>query len=151
MPAGDLLTANYQAELQGLLIGVGTQFEIIPPGISGLGVPPPKTADVPLDEAPGSYGSPDQPDKRVITIPFAIKGADDGDAMDLFDDAIAAWTPTAADVELHLQLPGSSWGHVVYEGRPRGLVEVAEHLHTGTIYCFGTFEALDPTRSIAGS
>lgn len=149
MPAGDLLTADYQAELQGLLIGAGTQLEIIPPGITGLAKPAPKTADVPLDEAPGSYGSPDQPADRPITISFAINGTDAADAMGLLDDVNDAWAETAADVELHLQLPG--WGHVFYEGRPRGVLEVLEHLHTGVIYCLGTFVALDPTRNTAGS
>lgn len=149
MPAGDLIEAQPAdvwplVELEGVLTGTGTPYDINPsPGIRGLGVPRPKTADSRYDGHHGTYGSPDFAGSRVITIPYAIGGVDPATAMNYFTVLSEAWYPKTVDVELHLRLPG--WGHVYLLGRPRGLDDDLVHLRSGEIAMLATFEALDPT------
>lgn len=149
MPAGDLIEANWQAELAGVLMGVGTAFEFGELGIEGLGVPPAKTADVNLVGQDGAYASPDFMGVRtllvhlVITANSADPGVDPPDeAFRNLADLSAAWEPTATDQEFHLQLPG--WGHVKFVGRARGLDAIATNVKSGQIDLIGDFRALSP-------
>lgn len=143
MAAGDLLTADWQVELQGLLTGAGTVYVIPPEGISGLGVAPTKTRDVDLVGRAGGYANPDYEGPRIILIPYLISAADAEDVIDALDALRAAWAPSTVDVELHGQLPG--WGHWSVTGRPRGLDVAISHIAAaGVIAAIAEFHALNP-------
>jgi hypothetical protein len=143
MAAGDLIVADYQAELAGLLMGAGTGFDFDVAGIVGLGIPAPKTNDLPLDHAPGSIGARDDPDVRTITIPLKWGGAGAAAAMNGLLTLTAAWNPVVADVPLYLRLPG--WGKFHVAGRPRGLAEDLSRMPQGEAAALATFVALDPS------
>lgn len=143
MPAGDLITEDWQGELRATLLGEGSDYPFGPGAITGLGLPPLKTADVDLAHADGAYGSPDYLASRIITIPMQIGGSTDAAAMTALTDLIAAWAPSDVDIELHLRLPG--WGHFKVSGRPRGLDAELAQLKSGEIATLGTFVALNPT------
>lgn len=144
MPAGDLITGDFQVELQGFLMG-GSATNLLGPGdnsIKGLGTPGAKTADVELDGDDGAYGSPEYTSSRIISVPFWFNCDTAAAAMALLESANVAWAAVLAPVELHMQLPG--WGHFHVVGRPRLLDENLDHMPQGVIYCLGTFAALDP-------
>lgn len=142
MPAGDLLTANYQLELRGVLMGYGTDYQIGEGGIVGLGLPAVKVRQVSLDAGDGSYAATDLLTARIISVPILVLGSDDADAMALFDALNTAWAP-GDDVELHGQLP--SWGHWSVVGRPRPVDSDLSELPQGVIEAQYEFHALEPT------
>lgn len=143
MPAGDLVIADYQVELRGVLVGgAGGTARIGPPGIGGLGVPTPKSADVSLQLADGAYGATDWADVRTVTVPILIDGTTDGGAWNAFAAHRTAWAASTADIPLYLRLPGL--GRVYCLGRPRGLAEDLSLMPEGIINCLGTFVALKP-------
>lgn len=135
---------NATVTLRGLTVGVGTSYVIDEPGISGLGVPPTKTADTVLDQRDGSSGAPDWLDVRVLTIPLIILGTDQDDAFNLLAALNTAWLPTndGVDLDLALTLPG--WGDVVLVGRPRGVDVDATAAGDGTILALCRFDGLQP-------
>lgn len=145
MPAGDLLVADWQIELQGVLTGHGTTYRIGPRRISGLGVPPTKTADTKLDGADGSVGSPDHADVRILIVDYVINATTNALAFDALEALSVPWSPVSANVELHVRLPG--WGHVMLFGRPRGLEPTIDDSRflAGVLPCIAEFHALDPT------
>lgn len=150
MPAGDLITGDDQVELQGLLIGgAGSGVSIDEPGIAGIDVPTPKSNDVDLELADGSYAPPDHAASPTITVPVLIDQPTAEAAMASFLELRAAWQPVAGDVELHLRLAGL--GQVFFTGRPRGLAVNLRLAKQGSIQCLGTFLALDPEMHPAGS
>lgn len=150
MPAGDLITEDWQVELNGLLTGAGTIYQLGDRGIDGLGVPKAKTQDVDLVQQHGAEaGAPDVMSVRVLLIPYVIvvDGLDNGwNALTLLN---IAWEPVAADVELHAQLPG--WGHIYWTGRPRGLDIEAQYARTGEFTGIAEFHCLDPVHTVVSS
>lgn len=136
-------------ELEGLLTGIETPYDIVmPPGIRGLGVRA-KTSRSPYHGHHGTYGAPDFQASPVITVPYAIGGVTPAEAMNYFAILRESWSPVVEDVELHLRLPG--WGHIYLLGRPVGLDDDLVELGAGEIGALATFEALDPTIYTAGS
>lgn len=144
MPAGDLVVANYQLELRGLLMGKDSSYRLTGP-VEGLGRAPTKSADEPLDQQAGSVGGPDHPDVRIITVPLGIRAASDAAAVALLDSLMTAWAEAAAAIPLYFRWP--HWGKFHFNGFPRGLVDSAPDLPVAnTIDVLATFMALDPTR-----
>lgn len=135
-------TQDYQASIDGFLMGTGTAYLFGTNGIDGLGNPPTKTADVPLDGSDGIYASPDYMDARPLLLHIEILEDTATDAFTNLAALAAAWSPTTTDVELHIQLPG--FGHVYYTGRPRGLDDHCEDAPNGRIWCEAEFLATDP-------
>jgi hypothetical protein len=131
MPPGDLITGDFQVEIQGLLTGDGTDYELGPQAISGLGEPKPKTRDFTLQGQAGSIGAGDYSDVRVVLIDYVVCARCEVVSAELTDESVetaianmqtlaAAWAPVAdpAGVELHFQLPGFRRYLV---GFPRGI------------------------------
>lgn len=143
MPAGDLITADYQIELRSTLMGAGTVYRLR--GFSGLGEPPVRARDVELFGQDGSVAAPDYRGPRVIIVELAIRGSSTAAAFTALDTLETAWAPSTTDIPLFWQLPGM--GKVSVNGRPRGLeVELDDSaLFAGVIFCVGEFHALDPT------
>lgn len=149
MPAGDLITADFQFELRALLTGAGTDYEIgpRPARIAGFGRAAPKTSDVELDLQAGSYAGPDYAASRLITIPYEIVIPNNAPtAMARFDSLSNAWAESTTDIALYFRLP--HWGKRYVMGRPRGLAEDFGDLDVGIVRVLATFFAPDPTISV---
>jgi hypothetical protein len=122
---------------------IGVDVEIGPGPITGLGVAPPKTNDVDLEGAAGSYAARDLPASRVITIPLTILAFNVSDAMNALGVLNTAWAPSTTDIPLYIRLPYTGKFHV--NGRPRGLVEDLVDLKSSTLHVLATFFCPDPT------
>lgn len=143
MPAGDLLVADYQAELRATLTGAGTVYEIDEDGISGLGVPGAKTADVDLGHSAGAYLGRDYTGMRVITIPYLVHADTAALAWSQFQTLSTVWASSETDVPLHLRLPGAV--RLSCNGRPRGLADDLSLLGVGVVRALATFACGSPT------
>ena len=143
MPAGDLITADWQIELRTTLMGAGTNYEFDPAGLAGFGVPPVKDADVDLDGAHGSYASQDFNGPRVITVSFDIAQTTAAAALTRLKELNVVWAPSTVDLPCHFRLPG--WGRFSVVGRPRGLDEKLGQAEFGRVLAMATFVANDPT------
>lgn len=150
MAAGDLIVADWQHELRGVLMGPGTAYaHDAGAALSGLlGVPSAKVQDVPLAHAPGHWANRNEQGTRIITVPMVIRRTGTTKAADAIVDYVAlvdAWdSSTTTDVPYHWQLPGI--GRFVVYGRPLGLDDDGLlDLEHGVIRCLGTFSAGDPT------
>jgi len=137
------LTVDYQWQLGSTLMGAGTTFLPAPPGVKGLGVPAPKTADVDLEGAPGSYAANDQPASRLLTLPMTITASTDALALTALATLSAAWAPSTTDVDLTIRLPGMGQFHVT--GRPRGLTDDLTDVKSGIVRVLASFFCPDPT------
>jgi len=137
----------WQAELNGLTVGAGTDYQFDGP-ITGLGVPAPRTSDLDLPTG-GTLAGRDLPTRRTIGLPVSILGADADDAMDLVAALTAAWAPTSTDTYLDVCLPGT--GTVRYTGRPRGVDLDLTDLKGGAPSARLVFDALDPAGEPQGS
>lgn len=143
MPAGDLVVADWQAELRSTLMGATTVFKIV--GFDGLGEPPVRSRDVELFGQDGSYGSPDYRGPRILLITLHIVQTTSALAFTSLSNLMTAWAPSTTDIPLYFRVPG--WGKVHVDGRPRGLeadLDVAK-MAAHVITCIGEFHALTPT------
>lgn len=139
--AGELITADYQHELRGLLVGAGTDYRVRRESPQGLGHPEPKTQDTPLAHQAGVYTGIDRPGPRILTYAMQVHEESAAAADVLVADLLEAWAPSMVDLELHMQRPG--FGHISVVGRPRGL-SIIERF-PGHIDLFGTFFCGNPT------
>lgn len=131
--------------LRTVVMGTGsTVANIAPPGISGIGVPGPKTTDVDLDGQPGSYGGNEYPAARALTVPLVIVQDTAGDALAELDTLNTAWAAVEDGGDETLDVDIDGWS-ATYTGRPRGLAVELSDLKNGVIQALGTFVALDPT------
>lgn len=140
---GELITADWQIELRGTLMGAATGFRITPPGIEGLGVPQVKDNDVELDGADGSYATRDYNAGRLVTVAFLVTAATQSAALARLRDLNTVWAPaTSADLQLHMRLPG--WRFKVL-GRPRGVEQDISAARFGVVKALASFFCPDPT------
>jgi hypothetical protein len=137
-------SADWQLEIRGLLTGAGTVYRIGPATISGLGIPPMKTADVELFGRDGSFGSPDFLGPRILIVEYVINQTSETAAIASFQTLATAWAPSTTNITIEIQLPG--W-HFTATGRPRGLeLDLAPRTRFGgVIEALAEFHALDPT------
>ena len=143
MPAGDLVTADYQLELRSLLTGAGTSYPLGEEGVGGLGEPEAKSHDTMLGHAPGSYLGRDYAGVRIITVPYLVKGTTPANTGTLFGNLRTAWATSETNLPLHLGLPG--FGKLSVQGRPRGLFcDMSQQKHS-LIRAMATFVCGDPT------
>lgn len=141
MPAGDLITADWQAELRGALTGFGTSYAI-GTAIGGLDVPEAKGLDTDLGHAPGAYSGRDYTGVRIITIPYILKGTPAA-VGDSFWTLSGIWAASETNMTLHLRVPG--YGQIMVNGRPRALTASFEFLNVGHIAALASFFCGDPT------
>ena len=136
-------TDDWQLEIRSLLTGAGTVYHIAPGAISGLGVPPTKTADVELFGRDGSFGSPDYRGPRILIVDYVISQPSEALAVGSMKTLSAAWEPSTTDIVIEIQIPG--W-HFTATGRPRGLeLDLADRRRLqGVIPAIAEFHALDP-------
>lgn len=138
-------TADYQCELQGLLMGAGTIYDNAEQGPKGVAsVPPQKTADVDLGADHGVVIGGNYGGARLIEWPIVIANPGDDHTAEDLGEAIpallAAWTGPDDPMELvtiEIQLPGR---HFTAEGRPLGLDELSiVHYKSGVGEWVGEF------------
>lgn len=150
----DLLTRDYQWQLEGTLYGCGSNGVSLENGksIDGLGVPDTKTQDVEYFGRDGVKPNPDYAQLRVITIPAIIRiGAANATIAAVwtsYDNLLTAWAPVTASVHLAFQLPGFGKFHV--NGRPRGVKGDLSLGNRGVIHALLRFDAVDPTLVAGG-
>lgn len=144
MPAGDLIDADYQVELNGLLTGLSTDYVLAPPGITGLGLAAAKTQDIDPAGQDGTVPNADFLAPRVILIPYNLNDHESTKALEDYATLETAFAPRVDTAELHIQLPGL--GHFYFVGKPRSLELVLLDLKSGAISAIGEFLATDPTR-----
>src|SRR5262245_51539045 len=147
VPAGALLTADWQIEIQGLLTGNGTAYIIpINPGFHGLATATIKASDFVLQGQDGIVANRDYQAERQISIPYIILQTTQAAAVNALTTLRTAWKPVASttDVELHGRFPG--WGHWSCTGRPRGISgDDWSLIHSGVIRVLASFVATTPT------
>lgn len=129
---------DYQAELNGLTLGEGTQYLF--EGITGLGVPAPRTSDLDLPTG-GTLGGRDLPAVRRIGLAVVLVPGDT-DLMELVADLNDAWAPASDDTTLSIQLPGMDL--TAWTGRPRGVDLDLSGISFGWARARLVFDALDP-------
>ena len=141
MPAGDMLTANYEHEIDAYLIGDDDPWCV--DNVTGWVGSSVTAHDVDLDLADGSVAATDVRSARVITLELYCTLADDDEVFEAIDDLQQAWA-IGTDVELHAMLP--HFGHVYVVGRCRDLAvaDLRDAPH-GRVEVQATFVANDPT------
>jgi len=147
MPAGALVSADWHVEIRGTLTGPGTDYQLGPRVIEGLDVPQAKSNDVDLAHAAGVYQGRDYTGPRVISIDYAIDGNSvAASAGSAFVALSALWAASETDLPLHMRVPG--FGHIVFTGRPRGLLGDLSDLSIGFVRAQATFFCGNPAYTV---
>lgn len=137
------ISADWQGNVRALTFGAGTDWEIEPPGISGLGIPSPRTRDAERGDRHGDVGGDDVLPRRILSIPLVTTRSSPGAAWEALESELkVAFAESIVDEALDLRLPGGALRR--YYGRPRGLSEDLSLLKSSTVRALCTFEALDP-------
>lgn len=145
MAAGDLITADWQWELDGLLFGPGTDITIrrnVRGSLAGLGALRPDNQDVDLAHADGVFAGTDHKPLRLITWALQIVKDTEAAAINRAFEVAAVFDATS-DKELHGQLPGK--GRIYLTGRPNGAEMDLRQTVLGIVELFAEFRATDPT------
>ena len=113
MAVGDLITADYQAELRTTLMGPSTNYEI-----TKIEVPPAQTVKNDLRKllADGSFQGAHYKAPIVVTLTLNVLGSTETTLRSRLDTLETAWAPSATDLTFVLRLP--SWGKKSLSGRP---------------------------------
>lgn len=142
------ISADWQGNLRALTFGAGTDWEIEPPGISGLGIPTARTRDAERGASHGDVGGDDVLPRRILTIPLVTTRSSAGAAWIALEQELkVAFAESIIDEALDLRLPHVDPAPVVlrrFYGRARGLSEDLSLLKSATVRALCTFEALDP-------
>lgn len=140
--------SDYQLTIGGLTLGAGTDYELPPKGIEGLGLPEVRTSDTPRPQDHGLFWGTDYFGKLTLTFEVTILGDDAADAAALKDALAAVWQPPApglgtdAVAPLTLDLPGQV--PRTLDGRPRRAAYDLEDLKSGVIIATLQYDATDP-------
>jgi hypothetical protein len=145
------MTCEQQITLNGVLVDGAdptATYQILQPGISGLGAPDVAGGDLNVAAEHGSVKGADYTGTRTLRVPMVVQVENEpGLVMDAWRDLQTAWAPAAGDQELLVKIPGIGPidGTITFFGRPRGSLEPKlEYLNAGIVFCQGTFVALDP-------
>jgi hypothetical protein len=145
------MTCTQQVTLNGVLVDGAdpdATYQVLQPGISGLGAPDVAGGDLNVAAEHGSVKGADYTGTRTLRVPMVTQVEDEPElAMDAWRELQTAWAPAAADQELLVKIPGIGPidGTITYFGRPRGSIEPRlQYLTGGIVFSQGTFVALDP-------
>jgi hypothetical protein len=148
VPAGDLIDADDQYEVNAFLMGKANVL-MGEAAVEGWDTVTVKGAEVERDLGDGSVAGGDYVTSLTITVPILIVEDTEAEARDTLALAKAAWSPQGwTDVELHRQVAGV---HEYVVGRVKGLVPVMQYVAAGVIPALCTFRANDPTVTVASS
>jgi hypothetical protein len=138
------ITQVWQIERGTLLLGAGTDYDIVtPPGPIGLLGSTVRAADLER-MGDGSTGGRDVSAARLVTIPINVHGTDPADTHDAVRALTSAWRRTPEDVTLDVSIPGQPEDVLRYYGRCRGVTESQWTLVQGDVALMLAFTALDP-------
>lgn len=139
------ISTDWQGNVRSFTFGAGEEWEIDEPGISGLGIPSPRTRDGERGDRDGDVGGDDVLPRRILSIPLIYSGASPGAAWQaLEEDLKVGFAESIVDEPLDLRLEGMPTTGRRFYGRPRGVSEDLSSLKSGTIRALCTYEALDP-------
>lgn len=150
MPAGDMITDDYQFEVDGVLYGAGAgtwdNDEMPWTGFFGSDV---RDQDTELDLVDGGVAATDTNPSKVLTMPISTARTrlTEAEAFAAARALEVAWSADE-DTELHFQLGGV---HEVFEGRKRGATIDLTYVTQGVVRALVKFKANDPTRTTVGS
>ncbi len=109
------VTADFQVEYASLLLGPGTDYEILK--IEGLDMPAVRTNDLLKDTTDGAFGGKDILGIRVVTITLEVNGTPGPDLAQKLRTLATAWNRKQTDSALTYRLESGGVRHV--NGRPR--------------------------------
>ena len=143
MPAGDLVVAPWQFEVQGLLFGDGTAYVVDRDGgITGLLSASIDIAETTYAHADGSFIGTIIEGPRTAVFAIDVEGTDANDAGTKFAALRTAFGKTVVPVPLYFNLPG--WGKRYVTGVPVGVVEDLRAADFGLISADCSFRITDP-------
>lgn len=119
MAAGDLITADWQLEFGGLLIGDGTPYDIVE--MSGLDQPEVRFREQPRLQNHGVYSSDEFVDSRRIVLSITTSAGSHSELATLLDALAKAFMPGADEAPLVFQLPGYAKRQVNVRVRRRSM------------------------------
>lgn len=149
---GDLLTLDYQMQLDSWLGGTGQEWDNILPGWSDPTGAPTVGDVAQLGFSSGGAAGYDRGAPIVFTASMSTAEAniDEATAWDAIVDLRDAWAPTGnTDKELWLQMPGL--GVVYLVGRPRAPEVNIELIRSGVAIAMVTFIGLTGVLHYEGS
>ena len=146
MPAGDLITADYQVELRGLLMGDGTDYamDVEAGAVRGFYDAEGAHAETEYLHAAGSFVGEVREAARTVSVALVVGGPTPEVCATALSRLRAAWAPvgTAAE-QLHVRIPGLGKRYVV--GWPLGIVADVSYLASMEVPVLCSFRASDPT------
>lgn len=135
------ITQDYQFEIGGLTMGIGTDYNVT--RLDGLGYSV-RARDVEKGDLDGAIAAMDSLQPRTVSLRLALTDTTAANAMGLVDDIKAAWRPRRDETQFKFRIPGTGSADRILFGRPRDIdVEVAL-LPKKTVLVNLEFEALDP-------
>lgn len=114
MAAGDLINADYQAELRTTLMGPTSNYPIT--GIAGISVADIVKYDLPKLLADGVFQGSHFYASRVVTLTMNVVGTTEANLQSRMDTLETAWAKSTSDIYFVLRLP--TWGKKRLAGRP---------------------------------
>lgn len=144
MPAGDLITADWQIELRGLLMGDGTDYlpDVDAGAVRGFYDTETSIAETEYLHAPGSFVGEATESARTVTVALIVAGttpAACGSALSTLRDA---WARGTVAEQLHVRIPG--FGKRYLTGWPTGVVADVSYLASLEVPALCSFRATDP-------
>ncbi len=134
------LTADYQAELRGVVLGPSSDYPHAA-APQGFGTPSYRTGDQPRPLDHGEFAGLDLMNGRTVVFDVWVVGDDDTEAAANLNALKAAFAPSSATLELSVRLAGTDYALL---GRPRGVVANIEYVRDGVARARCEFKALDP-------
>lgn len=131
---GELITADYQLEYRGLLLGAGTGYELVE--LRGLGLAEVRSSDTARPRDHGRFAGTDYLDARVLQFDIEVWAPDADGLAERMDTLTAAFAPGDSEQPLVFQLPGADDKRRIH-CRPRRLGYPIANGHQ-----FGVIEAL---------
>ena len=134
---------EWLGQIRSLIFGADRPWQIDEAGVTGLGVPTPRSTTVERGDRDGDVAGVDVLPRRVLTVPLVAAFASPALAWQACEGELKpAWAESAVDVPLILWLPGAT--QRMFYGRPRGVDVDLTLLRSGIVRALCTFEALDP-------
>lgn len=113
MPAGDLITGDWQAELRTTLMGGSSNY-----GITAIEITPPdiRSHDLPKLLTDGEFQGPQDKGPIYVTLTMNVTGTSETNLIANLDTLETAWAKSSTDLTFVLRLP--NWGKRSVSGRP---------------------------------
>ena len=108
-------TADNQVELGGVLLGPGTDYDII--AFNPWEAPDFRTSEVHRGQLHGVVAGTDMMGAKRVSLSVLVRGADQATALSNLQALQYAWSAQTTDTELYFRLDGKEY---LFYGRPRG-------------------------------